>query len=121
MSGKGWEYWESLVCQWPSSQTGFRGNFTWGEGGQDKHPIKQIKNNSRNFWPQNDWSLSLDEKNRMIRTDSVLGGACFDEVINAERDHVTKTPLLLPVSCMSRNTKGATLSLFLLSQVNILV
>lgn len=31
-------------------------------------------NNSRNFWPQNDWSLSLDEKNRMIRTHSALGG-----------------------------------------------
>lgn len=46
----------------------------WGVGGQDKHPIKQIKNNSRNFWPQNDWSLSLNEKNGMIRTHSIFGG-----------------------------------------------
>lgn len=32
-------------------------------GGQDKHPIKQIKNNNRNYRPQRNWRLSVEENN----------------------------------------------------------
>lgn len=91
-TGRAWS-----PCGHPRRRSRCGGNMPW-RAGQDKRPIKQIKNNSRNYRPHWTGASPWNEKNRMIRAHSQHGASgwipYFHEVINAERDHVAETQLL---------------------------